>query len=145
MSGRGDARSQVHVGPDVALRGQVGRAGVEAHAHPDRARGERRLCRGGRAERPRRGWEDDEEGIALGIDLDAAARAERRPQDAAMLPECLRICLRAELVQQLGRALDVGEQEGDRAVGEIAPHSRHDALEKYESLALRLRYWMDLS
>ena len=40
-----------------------------------------------------------------------------------MLRERLRVVFRAELVQQLGRALDVREEEGDRAGREVAPHS----------------------
>ena len=39
-----------------------------------------------------------------------------------MLGERVRVRLGAELVQQLRRALDVGEEEGDGAGGEIAPH-----------------------
>ena len=40
-----------------------------------------------------------------------------------MLRERLRVVFRAELVEQLGRALDVREEEGDRAGREVAPHS----------------------
>ena len=36
-------------------------------------------------------------------------------QDAAMLPQRLRVLLGAQLVQELGRALHVGEEEGDGA------------------------------
>lgn len=38
---RGDARAFVHDLPDVALPGEVGRAGVQTHAHADRTLAER--------------------------------------------------------------------------------------------------------
>ncbi len=43
-------------------------------------------------------------------------------QDASMLGERLAVPLRAELVQQLARALDVGEEQRDSAGGEISSH-----------------------
>ena len=49
-----------------------------------------------------------------------AAQASRI--DAPVLGERVGVPLGAELVQELRRALDVGEEEGDRARGEIAPH-----------------------
>ena len=76
---------------------------------------------------PRRGSHDgvrgvgegDEERVALGVDLDAAVRAERlaqhrdaRPARSAYAPP--------ELVQQPRRALDVGEQERDGAARQLA-------------------------
>jgi len=39
-----------------------------------------------------------------------------------MFGKCMRIVLDAELVQQLRRALHVGEEEGHGSRGEIAPH-----------------------
>jgi hypothetical protein len=39
-----------------------------------------------------------------------------------MLAECLRKPFRAELVQQSRRAFDVGEEESQRSVGEVAAH-----------------------
>ena len=63
--------------------------------------------------------ERDEERVALRVDLDAAVPRERVPQHPPVLGQRLRIPLRAELVQQPRRALDVREQEGDRAGGEI--------------------------
>jgi hypothetical protein len=55
--------------------------------------------------------------------------AERKAQDPAMLRERLRIGIGAQRVQQLRRALHIGEQKGDGSGREIAPHSVNDALE----------------
>ncbi len=52
----------------------------------------------------------------------STSTAERFAQDAAMFGKCMRIVLDAELVQQLRRALHVGEEEGHGSRGEIAPH-----------------------
>ena len=41
---------------------------------------------------------------------------------SSVLGERLRVVVRAELVQEPGRALDVGEEEGDRARGKVGPH-----------------------
>src|SRR5436190_16072949 len=43
-------------------------------------------------------------------------------QDAAMLPQRLRVLLGAQFVQELGGALHVGEEEGDRSRGEFGSH-----------------------
>jgi hypothetical protein len=50
-------------------------------------------------------------------------------QDPPVLGERFGITLRAELVQEPRRALDVREEEGDGSGGEIASHHRHDARE----------------
>jgi hypothetical protein len=55
-------------------------------------------------------------------------RAECLAQDPAMLSQRLRVPVCAELVQELGRALDVGEEERDGPGWQIAPHGRHDGL-----------------
>ena len=67
---------------------------------------------GGR-ERSARVDKRDEEAVPLRVDLDAAVQRERRPQQPAVIGQGLRVPL-AERVQQPGRPLDVGEQEGDR-------------------------------
>ena len=89
VTGGCDARRAVDVDADVALLGQVRRAGVDAHADPDRPGGERLLGRCRRAQRTGRGGKGDEEGIPLRVDLDAAVDAERGAQDAAVLRERL--------------------------------------------------------
>ena len=43
-----------------------------------------------------------------------------------MLRERLRIRTRAQLVQELCRALHIGEEEGDGSGGEIPSHGPHD-------------------
>jgi hypothetical protein len=63
--------------------------------------------------------EDVEERVALGVDLFAPVARERLAQDAPMLGEDLAVAI-AELLEQLGRAFDVREQEGDRAAVELS-------------------------
>jgi hypothetical protein len=118
----GDAGRAVNVSADVALLSEMRRTGVEAHAHPDRAGREalERLPR--RGERTRRGREGDEERVSLRVDLNPAVGAERAPHDPAVLGERLRVALSAELVQELGRTLHVGEEERDCSGRKIAPH-----------------------
>ncbi len=124
VAARGDAGGPVHVHPDVASVGQVRRAGVDAHADPDRACGKALERRGRRLERSGRSRERDEERVTLRVDLDTPLGAERLTQEAAMLRQSVGVRVGAELVQQLRRALDVGEEKGDGAGREIAPHRR---------------------
>jgi hypothetical protein len=56
--------------------------------------------------------EHEEERVSLGVHLDAVARGEDPPDDAPMAGEDVGVAL-AEPLEQLGRALDVGEDEGD--------------------------------
>ena len=91
---------------------------------PARQRG-LRLARGG--DGSRRGRKGDEEGVALGVDLDAAVGGEGVAQEAAVLGQRIGVALGAEGVEQLRRALDVGEQEGDRAGWKVARHVADDA------------------
>jgi hypothetical protein len=49
---------------------------MDAHADADRTFGERLLRLAGGRQRPRRGREGDEEGVALGVDLDPAVAGE---------------------------------------------------------------------
>ena len=122
MTARRDAGGAVDVNPDVAFVAEVGRAGVQTHAHADRTRGQSSQRVGGRLECAGCGREGDEEGVPLGIHLDAVVAGAGLADHAPVLGERRGVCLRSQLVQQLGRALDVGEQEGDRAGGEIASH-----------------------
>ena len=82
VAGGGDARALVHVGTDVALVGQQRGAGVQADADLDRTVGQGvgRLAGGG--QRTGRGRKGDEEGVALGVDLDSAVGRERVAQEA---------------------------------------------------------------
>ena len=74
--------------------------------------------------RSRRRREGEEEGVALRVHLDPALGGARLPDHAPVLGERLRVALGAELVQQPRRALDVGEEEGDGAGGEVVSHAR---------------------
>jgi hypothetical protein len=58
----------------------------------------------------------------LRVDLDAVVGGEGFPQQPAVLGERLRIHLRADLVQELRRALEVGEYEGDSAGWKLPRH-----------------------
>jgi len=109
----------VDVVSDIALLGEERRPRVQTDAHLGRPGGEPLRHRRSRLERPWRGRKSEEERVSLSIDLDAALAGARFSDQAPVLGESLRIALRAELVQQLGRALDVGEEEGDRAPGKV--------------------------
>jgi hypothetical protein len=97
MAASGDAGGTVDVGADVTLLGQVRRAGVDAH---------------------------NEEGIALSVDLDPAVADERGSHDSPVFRKCPRIPFRPKRVQQLGRALNVREEERDCARGKVRAHGR---------------------
>ena len=122
MCQRGDSRAAMHVYPDVAIRRHCRRPGVESHAHADRAGAECRLPRPGGRDCAGGGGERNEERVALCVHLDAAVGGERIPEQPTMLGERVRVPVRAERVQQTGRALDVREEEGDRAVRELWAH-----------------------
>src|SRR2546430_299305 len=76
VSRRRDSRAQVHVVTHVALLAHVWRAGVDPYPDLDRP-GSERLLGGVRGrDRLRRLRKDDEEGVALCVDLDPAVRSE---------------------------------------------------------------------
>jgi hypothetical protein len=113
----GDASGAMDVAADVALVGEERRPRVQADAHRDGAGGERLIERRSRLKRARSGREGEEERVSLGVHLDPALGGARLPNDTPVLGESGRVGLRAERVQQAGRALDVREEEGDRAGG----------------------------
>ena len=76
------------------------------------------------ADRTRSGREGEEEGVALGVDLDPALDCARCPDQPPVLGQRFRVGLGAELVQEPRRALDVGEEEGDGAGREAAHATR---------------------
>ena len=122
VTGGSDSRRPMNVHAHVALVGQKRRARVDPDPDPDRAGGERLrrlVCGGNRAGRRPEG---DEKCVSLGVDLDTAVGGEGLTQEAAVLGERLRIRLGAEIVQELGRAFDVGEEKGDGSGRELAPH-----------------------
>ena len=113
VSRRCDTGALVHVLSDVALLREEWGTRVQPHAHLNGA-GRKRLGHfPGSRDRTRRGREGDEEGIALRVHFDPMMGVERLPQHAPVLCQRTRVSLCAQLVQELGRALDVREEEGD--------------------------------
>src|SRR5262245_9520888 len=66
--------------------------------------------------------EGKEERVTLGVDLDAALRDRGIADRSAVLREGIGVRIGAQLVEQLRRTLDVGEEKRDRARREIAAH-----------------------
>jgi hypothetical protein len=116
---RGDARGAMDVEPDVPLVGDDRLAGVDAHTHADGPRRQRLLPHPGGGQRVTCARERHEERVALRVDLDPVVRGERCPEHAPVLPQRVRVAV-TQLVQQLRRAFDVGEEEGDGAAGKLA-------------------------
>src|SRR5688572_30015458 len=79
--------------------------------------------------------ERHEEGITLGIDLHPTVGGERFTQSATVGAQRPRIAAGAQLLQELRRPFNIGEEEGDGSGREIARHRTHDAPEKNRSLA----------
>src|SRR5436309_13078174 len=122
-----DPGGTVHVDPKVVVASEPALARVHPHADPKGpsmapgVRGEGPLGRGGPPDGPARGREDCEEGIALRPDLDATAFRDGLPHQTHAVLLHLPIAL-AELPEKPCGPLDVGEQEGDGAGGEVAIH-----------------------
>jgi hypothetical protein len=121
VGGRADARGAVNVDPNVALIGHGRLAGMDPHPDGDRERPLRFLRRRDRIGCAR---ESDEEGIPLGIDLDAPVGRKGVAKCAAVLGQRVGIA-RAQLLEQPGRTLDIGEEEGDGA-GRKLGHGPND-------------------
>ena len=122
MSECSDACAAVDVDSDIALGGEGRLACVQAHPHPDRARletfptGSRGGCGAGCCR------EGDKERVALRVDLHTTVRDERLAQHTPVLGQRLGIPRRPQRVEQARRALDVREQERDRALGQLSHH-----------------------
>ena len=74
--------------------------------------------------------EGEVEGVALHLDLDAAPRSEAVPEEPTVILEGPHVAVVAELLQQASRALDVGEEQGDRAARKlrhVQPGQAYDA------------------
>src|SRR5581483_3205383 len=123
----------VHGEADVALAVHGGLARVNPHAHPDGAvlgpgvRGEGPLGRGGGGDGRAGASEDEEEGVALAVDLDALLARERVAQEGVVPAEERAVAVAPQVLQQPGRALDIREEKGDRPCREVAS-CRHLAL-----------------
>ncbi len=119
---RADARRANDVEAEVALVADGRLAGVQAHAHPHLGplrpgvRAESPLSRNRAGDRLRCAREGVEERVALRVDLRAALRAQVLAEEPAVLADDFAVVV-AELLEQPRRALDVGEEERDRAAG----------------------------
>jgi hypothetical protein len=117
----GDPGGPVHVDAAVVVPAKGALAGVQAHPDPHREPG--RPAVAGQAalgvhrgpDRPHRAGEGGEERVALGADLDPAV-PDRPAQDGRVLVAHRPVAV-AQVLEQPGRTLDVGEQEGHRSGG----------------------------
>ena len=116
---RGDARSTVDVDADVALAGERRCARVQPHAHRDRP-GASAVCASSAAcaAPPAVGKATKNASPCVSTSTPpCAANASR--SDAPVLGERVGVRIGAERVQQARRALDVREEEGDGAGGQV--------------------------
>jgi hypothetical protein len=119
---RRDTSRSVDVDPDITLVGERRRPGVDADPDADRTVGQSVGDAGRRRQGVGRGRERDEERVALGVDLVAAVGRDRVPDDPPMFGQSGRIGIGAELLDEAGRPLDVGEQERDRPARQYSRH-----------------------
>ena len=125
-----DPGAAVDVEADVALGGDDGLAGMNPHAHAHRASAQSARCASAAASTASRApRERAEERVALCVDLDAAVCGDGIAYQAPVLRECVRIRL-PEALEQPRRALDVGEEQRDRAAEQIRHRSHHGALQR---------------
>src|SRR6266852_372857 len=123
MSGGGDSCRVVHVKTDVLVANQGRLARVQTDSHADRAglrpfvRREAPLGVGRRAACVERALEHAEERVAFGSQLGAFPALEGCPQDGVMVDLGLDVRI-AQLLHELRRALDVGEEKRDGAAGQ---------------------------
>ena len=110
VPGGGDPRRPVHVEPHVSLVGPERLARMQAHPHTHWAARERALRLGSRRHCIGRTRKCDEEGVALRVDLDPLVPPPGVSQRTAVLGKHRRIPV-AQLPEQPGRSLDVGEEE----------------------------------
>ena len=110
---------------DVALAGSGRFSCVNPHPHAQHGvvrpvvLGQPALTFDGSGDGILRAPERYKEGIPLSVDLVSAVFGEGLPQDPLMIGERDAVELPAELLQQLGRSLDVREEEGDGADGQL--------------------------
>ena len=111
--------AEMHVQAHVALLAQGRLTHVNAHPSPDRPVLERTLGLHSRGERGLAVLKDNEERVALRVDLDTAVALEGRAQQATMFRQRVPVAV-AELLEQARGALDVREEEGDGSGRELA-------------------------
>jgi hypothetical protein len=123
MSGGGDPRGAMHVVSDVPFVSDDRGTGVDSRSNANRPRrecsGERFRC----GQRRRRTREGEEEGVTLGVHLDAPRGRARFADYATVLGKRVGIRLGAERLKQHRRALDVREEERDGAVRKVVSHA----------------------
>ena len=140
MPGRGDAGGAMDVGADVAVLRDERCSRVQAHTQTDWASSDALVDATRGFQGCRRRGERNEEGVALRVDLDPILLRTSLPHNSPMLGEGARVRLCAELMQELRRALDIGEEEGHGAGREVVAHAarssarRDSLLERLESL-----------
>jgi hypothetical protein len=128
VSGRGDARCPVHVHADVVVTADDGLSGVHADPHAyvvpggPRVGEEAALHSDGGPKRAGGARKAREERVAGRAHLDASALCDRSAQDRPMSIEHRQGAV-AELVQERGGPLDVGEHERDGPRGQLG-HAR---------------------
>jgi 3-oxoacyl-[acyl-carrier protein] reductase len=116
----------VHGEADVAAVLDLGLARVQADAHPRRrllgpvVAEERPLGLYRTPDGEDRSREGGEEGVSLRVDDDAGVALDRFADEPVVRGEDIAVALAPERVQQPGRALDVGEEEGDGAARKVA-------------------------
>ena len=124
MSDCGDPRGLVHIEAHICATGQATFTSMESHPNPDGStgrplvRGQGALRVGGRGHGVRRQGEDGKEGIALIQGLDPVVVADGPAHDLVMLSEDAGPAI-PQPTSEIGRPLDVGEEEGDRPRGKL--------------------------
>ena len=117
----------MHADADVAALVDVRLGRVDPHPHTElnvhwAESMKPVLCFYGGGNRIPGSLEDDEKAVPGGIDLLAGVCRYRLTHDPMVLrANAAEVC--AELTRKLSRALDVGEQEGDRAGREVLTHA----------------------
>jgi uncharacterized protein YyaL (SSP411 family) len=115
-----DPRRAHDIQADVPFLAHRRLAGVQAHPHLELNAlrpgmfAECALCAHRAGDSVTRAREREEERIALGVDLAPSRVSEQLAEDPSLFAQHLRVAL-PESSHQLGRALDVCEQEGDRS------------------------------
>ena len=125
-----DPRRPVDIDTDVPLVSDVRRPGMDPDPHPDRASRQTGDRVRSRTKRPRPCRKGDKEGVALRVDLDSPLRRKGLAHDPPVHSERLPVSLRPQLVQEPGRALNVGEEKSNGARRKVTPHKCHHAPEK---------------
>ena len=128
MARRADARGAVDVDADVALLADDRLAGVEAHADAKllpsgQACAASARCAATAAATASRARSKQKKNASPCVSISWPPRRERVADDPPVLGEGVGVAV-AELLEQLGRALDVGEHEGDRAAVQRASRAQ---------------------